>query len=66
MLAGALLDKAEELLDKGIHPLRIAKGYEMAADVAIKHIAPLAETIPFSLDDREALIETVMTTLGYG
>lgn len=30
MLAGALLEKAERLLDMGIHPLRIAEGYEMA------------------------------------
>ena len=28
VLAGALLEHAETLLDRGIHPLRIAEGYE--------------------------------------
>ena len=48
----------------GIHPLRIAKGYEMAADIALKAIQPVAETVPFTLTDRHALVEHVMTTLG--
>jgi T-complex protein 1 subunit epsilon len=33
VLAGALLEQAEILLDRGIHPLRIAEGYEMASKV---------------------------------
>ena len=36
VLAGALLEQAEDLLDRGIHPLRIAEGYEMACKVALK------------------------------
>ncbi len=28
--AGALLEQAEKLLDMGLHPLRIADGYEQA------------------------------------
>jgi len=35
VLAGALMEKAEELLDKGIHPIRVADGYELAAKKAI-------------------------------
>ncbi|WP_411023278.1 TCP-1/cpn60 chaperonin family protein, partial [Salmonella sp. s51228] len=35
VLAGALLEHAEQLLDKGIHPIRIADGYEMAAQIAV-------------------------------
>jgi chaperonin GroEL (HSP60 family) len=31
--AGSLLEQAEALLDMGIHPLRIAEGYEMACKV---------------------------------
>ncbi|CAH8521833.1 unnamed protein product [Heterobilharzia americana] len=31
VLAGALLEQAEQLLDKGLHPIRIADGYELAA-----------------------------------
>lgn len=30
---GSLLEQAESLLDMGIHPLRIAEGYEMACKV---------------------------------
>lgn len=29
VLAGALLEEAEKLLDKGIHPIRVARGYEV-------------------------------------
>ena len=36
VLAGALLEKAESLLDRGIHPLRIAEGYEMACKVHLQ------------------------------
>nr|ACY66448.1 T-complex Chaperonin 5-like protein [Scylla paramamosain] len=38
VLAGALLEKAEYLLDKGIHPIRIADGYELAAKKAIENL----------------------------
>ncbi len=34
VLAGALLEQAEALLGMGIHPLRIAEGYEMACKVS--------------------------------
>ena len=30
VLAGALLEQAEALLEKGIHPIRVANGYEEA------------------------------------
>lgn len=33
VLAGSLLEQAEYLIDMGIHPLRIAEGYEMACKV---------------------------------
>lgn len=36
VIAGALLEQAETLLDRGIHPLRIAEGYEMACKVAMQ------------------------------
>jgi chaperonin GroEL (HSP60 family) len=34
LAAGSLLEQAESLLDMGIHPLRIAEGYEMACKVS--------------------------------
>ena len=43
VLAGALLEKAEDLLDKGIHPIRIADGFEMAARCAVQNLVVLTE-----------------------
>lgn len=63
VLAGALLEEATKLLDKGIHPVRIADGFEKAAEVAKQHLAEIADVIEFNLSDREPLIETAMTTL---
>ena len=63
VLAGALLEQAEKLLDRGIHPVRIAEGYEKAADVAIAALNDIADTVPFSSDNLEPLVKTAMTTL---
>jgi T-complex protein 1 subunit epsilon len=64
VLAGALLEHAESLLDKGIHPIRIADGYEMAAKVACDNLDRCAESYPIDLNNLEPLIQTAMTTLG--
>jgi len=64
VLAGALLEKAEDLLDKGIHPIRIADGYESAAKTAIEHLDTIAEQYPIDPENLEPLILTAMTTLG--
>jgi T-complex protein 1 subunit epsilon len=64
VLAGALLEQAESLLDRGIHPIRIADGFELAAQCAIKHLESISEPFPVSLDNKEPLIRVAMTTLG--
>ncbi|XP_055637343.1 T-complex protein 1 subunit epsilon [Toxorhynchites rutilus septentrionalis] len=64
VLAGALLEQAETLLDRGIHPIRIADGFELAAQCAIKHLDTIAEPFPISRDNKEPLIRVAMTTLG--
>jgi len=64
VLAGALLEQAEQLLDRGLHPIRIADGYEMAAKVAIARLDEIADSFPVDLENPTSLIETAMTTLG--
>jgi T-complex protein 1 subunit epsilon len=59
VLAGALLEQAELLLDKGIHSARISEGYERACDVACKTLESIAETI----DLDKALMHTARSTL---
>eukprot|EP00850_Spirogloea_muscicola_P001126 SM000004S14996 [mRNA] locus=s4:611794:614826:- [translate_table: standard] len=61
--AGALLEHAELLLERGIHPARIAEGYERAATVATGHLDAIAETFEFGRDNIEPLVQTCMTTL---
>ncbi|OWR43418.1 T-complex protein 1 subunit epsilon [Danaus plexippus] len=64
VLAGALLEQASNLLDKGIHPIRIADGFEMAAATAVAHLDSISEPFPVNKDTREHLIKVAMTTLG--
>merc|ERR1712002_220502 len=64
VLAGALLEHAEKLLDRGIHPIRIADGYEMAAKVALQHLDTIADTFPIDLSNTEMLKKVAKTTLG--
>uniref|UniRef100_A0A7S3JZU2 T-complex protein 1 subunit epsilon n=1 Tax=Aureoumbra lagunensis TaxID=44058 RepID=A0A7S3JZU2_9STRA len=64
VLAGALLEQAEKLLDRGLHPVRIAEGFEKACAVASQHLEEIAEKIEFDLHANDAvLIDTAMTTL---
>lgn len=63
VLAGALLEQAEILLNKGMHPVRIARGFEAASLVAIEHLSEIAEKVEFSNDDLTPLITTAKTTL---
>nr|ALJ76677.1 T-complex protein 1 subunit epsilon [Epicauta chinensis] len=64
VLAGALLEQAGALLDRGIHPIRIADGFEMACQVAVEHLDKIAELFPVSADNIEPLIKVAKTTLG--
>ncbi|KAL3266862.1 hypothetical protein HHI36_011014 [Cryptolaemus montrouzieri] len=64
VLAGALLEQAGTLLDRGIHPIRIADGFELACDVAVKHLDKIAELFPVSTENIEPLVKVAMTTLG--
>ncbi len=43
ILAGLLIEQALYLLDKGIHPLQIAAGFDKAADLAGDYLETLKE-----------------------
>jgi thermosome len=45
VLAGALLEKAEELLDKDVHPTVIVDGYTKASRMALESLREVAEKI---------------------
>ena len=59
----ACFAQAEGLLDRGIHPLRIAEGYEMACKVALQRLDEIQSRFVFDNDQLEPLIRTCMTTL---
>jgi len=53
ILAGELLGKAEELIDKNVHPTVVVEGYNKAADKALKTLEKIA--IPVEPTDKEFL-----------
>ena len=63
VLAGALLEQAELLQKKGIYSIRIAEGFEKAAQVAIETLDTISNTLDIDADNHAALITTAMTTL---
>lgn len=64
VLAGALLEQAESLIDRGIHPIRIADGFELAAQCAVRQLESIAEPFPIDPNNKEPLVQIAMTTLG--
>ncbi|KAG9096099.1 T-complex protein 1 subunit epsilon [Ceratobasidium sp. 370] len=64
VLAGALLEQSEALLDRGIHPIRIADGFEKACAVAVDHLDKISDRVEFSKENTENLLKTAMTSLG--
>merc|ERR1712212_191126 len=64
VLCGALLEQAEHLLDKGIHAIRIADGFEMGAQCSIKNLDKIADEFKIDLNDTSNLVKTAKTTLG--
>ncbi|MEM2514098.1 MAG: thermosome subunit beta, partial [Candidatus Bathyarchaeia archaeon] len=61
VVAGELLNKAEELLNKNVHPTVIIDGYRKAADKALEVLEKIA--IPIYPTDRESLKKIAMTSM---
>ncbi|AMD21579.1 HFL277Cp [Eremothecium sinecaudum] len=65
VLASALLDQALELIEKGIHPIKIANGFNEAAKVAVAHLEKQADDM--SADEekfQDILFKAAKTSLG--
>ncbi|BCU67388.1 thermosome subunit [Sulfolobales archaeon HS-7] len=61
VLAGELVKKAEELLDKEIHPTVIVSGYKKALDEATKAVDELSKHI--TINDTEIIKQVARTSL---
>lgn len=64
VLASAMLEQAADLIDKGIHPIRIADGYDQACEVAIEELDRISDSIAFSKNDTSNLHKVAKTSLG--
>ncbi|MFP3168780.1 MAG: thermosome subunit beta [Thermoproteus sp.] len=62
VLAGALLDEAEKLLEKNIHPTVVVSGFKKALDVAVEHLRKVA--VPVNRTDAEMLKKIATTAMG--
>src|SRR5919108_2172560 len=61
VLAGALIEKAEELINKEVHPSVIVDGYAAAAEQALKILQRMA--VKINVDDKETLIKVALTSM---
>ena len=61
MIAGKLLENAENLLDKKIHPTVITKGYQMASEQSLSILKEIASRI--TTDDTNSLKQIAMTSM---
>lgn len=59
VFTGALLEKAEGLIEKGVHPTVIVKGYRLAAEKAVE----VVENLAVPAKERELLIKTARTSI---
>jgi archaeal chaperonin len=61
VIAGSLLDKAEDLLNKQVHPTIIVDGYESASEQALKLLEKIA--VKVDREDKELLMKVARTSM---
>jgi len=61
VFAGALLEKAEDLINKHVHPSVIVDGYDAASEQALKLLQKIA--VKVNLEDKELLIKIARTSM---
>ncbi|KAF9764526.1 T-complex protein 1 subunit epsilon [Nosema granulosis] len=60
ILTSALLQQANQLLSKGVHPVRITEGFERALKLSIEHLEKIADNIE---DKEKAMVDAAKTSL---
>lgn len=61
VIAGALLDASEKLLQKGIHPTVISDGFQKALQIALQVVEGMST--PVDLTNEDALLKAAATSL---
>ena len=61
ILAGALLEKAEELVNKDVHPSVIVDGYTSASEQALKLLQKIA--VKIDVNDKDVLLKVARTSM---
>jgi len=61
VIGGSLLEAAERLLQKGIHPTSISDAFQKAASKAVSILTHMS--IPVDLTDKESLVKVAATSL---
>ena len=57
-MAGSLLDAADRLLKKGLHPTAISEAFQKAAEKSVEILTKMA--LPVDLSDREKLLQVLI------
>ncbi|AKB50818.1 Heat shock protein 60 family chaperone GroEL [Methanosarcina barkeri str. Wiesmoor] len=61
VFTGNLLEKAEDLIESGVHPTVVVKGYRLAAEKAVEILESLA--ISTAENEKEKLLEVAKTSI---
>lgn len=61
VIAGALLQAAMNLLDKGLHPATISEAFLTGSELSVATLKEMA--IPLELSDKESLVKSAVTSL---
>lgn len=61
VIAGSLLEAAEKLLTRGIHPSAISDAFQRASTKCVEILTKMSR--PIELNDRESLIQSASTSL---
>ena len=61
ILAGALLGKAEDLINKNVHPSVIVDGYDAASQRALDLLQKISVRV--DVEDKEVLMKIAMTSM---